>query len=140
MTNTHTSELGNFLDVVTIDLLGFTCVVNTRESALSLELLLNLPDGWLVGIEFGVDIFLLDHINADDKVGFDRIGHTEVFLELFGVEDFQTKDDKPNGEVRILLLQFLFHFLINFNNIFLVQHFGGIPSLDGEQWSTQLNT
>jgi hypothetical protein len=71
VTNTHTSELGNFLDVVTIDLLGFTCVVNTRESALSLELLLNLPDGWLVGIEFGVDIFLLDHINADDKVGFD---------------------------------------------------------------------
>lgn len=71
-----------------------------------------------------MDIFLLDHINADDKVDSDRIGHTEVFLELFGVEDFQTEDDlAPNGEVRILLLQFLFHFLINFNNIFLVQHF-----------------
>lgn len=68
MPNTQAPELGDLLDIMTVDFLGFTSVVDAWQVAPPLELLLDLADGRLVHIKLRMHILLLHHVDSDYQV------------------------------------------------------------------------
>ncbi len=97
-------ELHDLADVVVEGVLGLSCVIDSFDHFLVLELISYFPYDGRILVKLWIFVLFLNHIEPNNQMGIDPVNSSSVFFQSLRRELFESADNNTETKEWILLL------------------------------------